>query len=233
LPQIPFMSVDLIVFDLAGTTVHDDNDVPRMLQQSLAKFDVDIPLEAASKLMGIPKPVAIRSLLENNYYGYRTIDTEWIEQIHQVFVSGMIHFYQTDPTVREKEGVTETFEKLKSRGVKIALDTGFDRATTTPLLHRMDWNGLVDVSITSDEVPRGRPFPDMIFKAMAMLQSVDAQHVAKVGDTASDIQQGRAAGCRWIIGVTTGAYSEKELTKEKPTHLVSTISEILPILNID
>lgn len=225
------MAVELVVFDLAGTTVHDNFDVPRILQESLAHFGVNVALADAAAEMGIPKPIAIKTLMESQGM---TADPQRIEDIHQLFIREMIRFYQHDSSVKEKEGVSETFERLKSAGVKIAVDTGFDRETTDPLLARMGWvdKGLIDFSVTSDEVPCGRPFPDMIFKAMAITRVPDLQCVAKVGDTASDMQQGAAAGCRWIIGVTTGAYSRAQLAREPHTHLVEQLPEILPILNI-
>jgi phosphoglycolate phosphatase-like HAD superfamily hydrolase len=55
--------------------------------------------------------------------------------------------------------------------------------------------------------------------------------VAKIGDTASDLQEGSSAGCGWVIGVTSGAYTRVELAKEPHTHLVGQIPEILPILS--
>lgn len=226
------MPVELVVFDLAGTTVHDNNDVPRILQHSLRQFDVIISLKEAALVMGLPKPIAIRSLAIEK--GVIDPNEKWVEEIHQVFISEMIHFYTTDASVREKEGVSATFLKLKSRGIKIGVDTGFSREITIPLLKRMEWekNDLLDFSVTSDEVPRGRPFPDMIFKTMALTGVREASHVAKVGDTASDMEEGTSAGCRWVIGVTSGAYTKEELTKEKHTHLINSIPEVLPILEI-
>jgi len=225
------MAVKLVVFDLAGTTVHDDHDVPRILQKSLEQYEVSITLDEAAAVMGIPKPTAIRQLIQKK--GLKK-DDETMDHIHRLFIEEMIRFYQHDASVREKDGVSNAFRQLKSAGVKIAVDTGFDRETTDPLLERMGWlkNGLIDLSVTSDEVPKGRPFPDMIFKAMGVLRVADVQQVAKVGDTASDMQQGTAAGCRWVIGVTTGAYTKEQLAREPHTHLVSHIEEILPILNV-
>lgn len=224
------MSVELVVFDLAGTTVHDDYDVPRILQNSLQRFDVSISLKEAARVMGIPKPVAIRSLAMEK--GILNPDEEWVEKIHRSFIDEMIHFYQYDKSVREKEGVSETFQALRLRGIKVAIDTGFSREITSPLLERMGWvnNELVDFSVTSDEVPRGRPFPDMIFKSMALTGVSDVSRVAKVGDTASDMQEGTAAACGWVIGITSGAYTREELTKEKHTHLIDSIPELLSIL---
>jgi len=65
---------------------------------------------------------------------------------------------------------------------------------------------------------------------MQLTGVTDASRVAKVGDTASDLQEGIAAGCGLVIGVTTGAFSESELQKEKHTHLIKYIPSILDIL---
>ena len=226
------MTIDLVVFDLAGTTVKDNKDVHRVLQQALAAHDVAISLEDANAVMGIPKPVAIRQLLEKNYPGPLQITDDWIDQIHRAFVEAMIEFYKNDPSVGEKPGVSETFRKLKANNVKVVVDTGFDRAITAPLLDRLGWEerGLIDGSVTSDEVQRGRPYPDLIFRAMQLAHVTDAARVAKVGDTASDLQEGNAAGCGMVIGVTTGAFSREALQEELHTHLIENIPEVLNIL---
>ena len=228
------MAIELIVFDLAGTTVKDNKDVHRVLQKALALHGVEISIADANVVMGIPKPVAIRRLLEKRYSGSRPITEDWISEIHDVFVKEMIHFYKTDPSVGEKAGVYNTFKKLKQHNLKVVVDTGFDRQITDPLIERLGWKkeNLIDASVTSDEVAHGRPYPDLIFKAMELTNTRDAQNVAKVGDTASDMQEGMAAGCGWVIGVTTGAFSRAELQQEKHTHLIENVREVLEILNI-
>ena len=57
------MNPELIVIDLAGTTVNDNHDVHPALQNALAKYGALISLEDANTVMWIPKPVAIRTLL--------------------------------------------------------------------------------------------------------------------------------------------------------------------------
>jgi phosphonatase-like hydrolase len=149
-----------------------------------------------------------------------------------LFVKEMIAFYQTDPSVGEKEGVSRTFETLKSRNMKVMVDTGFDRQIADALIARLGWQEqkLIDGSVTSDEVLRGRPFPDLIYKAMGLTHTKDPRRVAKVGDTASDLREGSSAGCGWVIGVTTGAFTRTELLQEEHTHLVENVDEILEIL---
>jgi phosphonatase-like hydrolase len=147
----------------------------------------------------------------------------------------MIDFYRHDPGVAEKEGASDIFRALRQRHVKVAVDTGFDRGITNAIFERLGWldAGLLDASVTSDEVPRGRPFPDMIHRAMQLTGTRTAAEVAKVGDTASDLLEGQAAGCRWVIGVTTGAFREAELRPYPHTHLIREVTEILPLLEAD
>ena len=116
----------------------------------------------------------------------------------------------------------------------MALNTGFDRSITRVILDRLGWSPsrLIDAVVSSDEVPRGRPHPDMIFSIMAQLGVADAKRVAKVGDTPADLHEGRNAGCGLIVGVTRGTHSRDELQPHPHTHLIETVAELPGILGI-
>lgn len=222
----------LIVFDLAGTTVHDNKDVHHVLQRVFKKIHIRISIQEANEVMGIPKPIAIRLLLELHNYPY--ISEMLVLEMHAHFVLKMSEFYRQHASVMEKEGASDVFKICKRQGIRVVVDTGFDRSIVVPLLARMGWekNGLIDGSVTSDEVVLGRPHPDMIYRAMELTGVTDVESVAKVGDTMSDLQEGTTAGCTWVIGITSGAFSHDELQKGPHTHLVKNLSEILPILGI-
>ncbi len=226
------MFIQLVVFDLAGTTVRDSDNVHHFLQEALRKEGVSVARDEVNAVMGIAKPIAIRQLLEGKIEDPGKITPTWIDRIHRHFIDGMVNFYRYDAGVVEKEGVSETFRTLREMGIKVAIDTGFDRTITAVILDRMGWlrEGLLDASVTSDEVPRGRPFPDMIFRAMQLTSVAHPGAVAKVGDTASDLLEGQAAGCGLVIGVTSGAFTEAELRPHPHTHLIGQASEVLPIL---
>jgi phosphonatase-like hydrolase len=226
------MFIRLVVFDLAGTTVRDSDTVHFFFQEALRQEGVLISRDEANAVMGIAKPVAIRQLLEAKLADRGRITDAWIGRIHRHFVEGITGFYRSDPSVAEKEGVSETFRALKAVSVRVAVNTGFDRAITDVILDRMGWlrAGLLDASVTSDEVPRGRPYPDMIFRAMELTGTGSAAEVAKVGDTSSDLLEGQAAGCGMVVGVTSGAFTEAELRPWPHTHLVTGVAQLIPIL---
>jgi beta-phosphoglucomutase-like phosphatase (HAD superfamily) len=67
-------------------------------------------------------------------------------------------------------GAEETFAFLRSRGIKIATDTGFDTDLGSVIMQRLNWPGrLIDLAVYSSDVRQGRPAPYMIFHAMEQL----------------------------------------------------------------
>ncbi len=226
------MDIKLIVLDIAGTTVHDEDYVNIALQQALFEESISCTREEINTVMGMPKPVAIKILMEQKVEGKIKISYDYVDKIHVSFQNKMVIFYQNSPNVKEISGVTEAFRKLKKQKIKIAIDTGFDRKIADVILKRVGWesNGLIDLSITSDEVENSRPHPDMIFKAMLLLGIKDAKQVAKVGDTPFDLHEGHSAGCGLNIGVLSGATKQEELEKHPHTHIIKSVKYIPELL---
>jgi phosphonatase-like hydrolase len=158
-----------------------------------------------------------------------------VDAIHEDFVGRMIRFYQSDPSVYEIPGTSAVFRRLRRAGIQVAVNTGFGRTITAVLLDRLGWErqGLLQASVTSDEVPRGRPFPDMIQHLMRRLGVAEARQVIKVGDTPADLQEGTNAGCALVIGVTQGSHSREQLEGHPHTHLVDSVVQVPGLLGLD
>lgn len=223
---------ELVVFDLAGTTVIDPDGVGTCLREALQDVGVTSTVAETNAVMGIPKPEAIRAILLQHQ---RSDLLSSIEAIHVDFTNRMIHFYQTDPRVEEVPGAANTFAALHKAGIRVALNTGFSRDITDVLLERLHWldSGNIDATICSDEVPRGRPHPDMIQALMKRLGINDSRNVAKVGDTPSDLGEGTSAGCGWIIGVTEGSHTRQQLLPHRHTHLIKTVAELPRLFQLE
>lgn len=222
------MRIELAVFDMAGTTVFDGDAVNACFRAALAVAGVRAEVSAVNEVMGLPKPLAIRLLLERT--GRTNLSSVEVESIHSDFVSRMQSYYSDDPSVREMPGAGAIFAALRQAGIKIALNTGFNRAIVRVILDRLGWQSSVDATIASDEVPRGRPYPDMIVSLMKQCGITDALRVAKVGDTIVDLEEGTNAGCGLVIGVTCGA-STREQLQSRPHHfLVDELSQVQALL---
>ena len=229
---VPPLTPELVVLDMAGTTVQDDDAVNRCLCTALAGAGLAVSRDEVNEVMGMPKPVAIGLLLERRKYRGGPAPPAEVTLIHEDFLRRMISFYRTDPAVREIDGASEVFGELRRAGLKLALDTGFSRNIVDAILKRLGWTGneLLDATVASDEVPRGRPHPDLVFRAMELTGVTDARRVAKVGDTPSDLQEGRAAGCGLVIGVTNGSHTREQLEPHPNTHLIENLRELPSIL---
>lgn len=224
--------IRLVVFDIAGTTVKDENYVHQTLINSMQKYGYTVSIEEANAVMGYPKPYAIRELLKIKEEDSNKINDGFVTKIHEAFVAEMIAFYKSDPNVVPINNAEETFILLKKLNIKVALDTGFSKEITDVIINRLNWkeNGLIDASISSDEVEDGRPYPYMIHTLMSMLNIRNSDAVAKVGDTISDLQEGNNAACKYVIGITTGAFTKQQLKKHPHTHLVDNLLEVINIV---
>ncbi|HWZ15965.1 MAG TPA: HAD-IA family hydrolase [Mucilaginibacter sp.] len=235
LPDTPtgIMPIKLVVFDIAGTTVKDDHAVSRAFQAALQKFNYEVPLELINPLMGYEKTMAIRQMLRLHEYDDARITSELVSKIHRQFVQQMIAYYEFSSDIEPLPNVEETFTALRSKGIRVGINTGFSRDIAETIVNRLRWaeKGLIDHVIGSDEVELGRPYPYMIQKIMREGGIEHPGEVAKVGDTEVDIREGQNAGCRYVIGVTTGIFTREELEPYNPTHIIDDIADVIKIVN--
>ncbi len=222
----------LAVFDVAGTTVLDGDLVMTCLHEALAEH-VPVSQHDLLRVMGLPKPVAIRQLLAGRVPLAGEALGAAVDRVHRVFRAALLDAYSQDGALTPADGVERVFARLRAGGVQVALDTGFDRDILDAVLIRLGWDdgSTIDISIASDEVARGRPHPDLIRRAMVLAAVRDPGRVAKIGDTVSDLDEGLAAGCGLVIGVTHGTHTRDQL--ERPgVHVVDRLTDILSLMGL-
>jgi phosphonatase-like hydrolase len=225
-------AIELIVFDMAGTTVSEGGAVYRCLRDTLAANGLDVSAADVHEVKGMDKYEALRILIEKS--AMREELLPGIGAIHEDFVERMIEFYRGDPSVGEIPGASDVFRRLRRAGVKVALNTGFSREIAQTLIDRLNWerNELIDASVTSDEVERGRPHPNMIRSLMLKLSVTDPQRIAKVGDTPADLLEGRNSGCGLVVGVTGGSSSREQLERFPHDHLIGSVADLPELLGL-
>ncbi len=221
--------IELVVFDLAGTTIEDAGEVSEAFTAALQAHGLNVTSEALNAVRGASKREVIRRFVENQFPQEAPNNVARTEKIFAAFRQRLSEIYQSRG-VKVISGVTETFAWLRRRNIKIALNTGFDREVTQLILQALNWNNdLVQAVICGDDVAQGRPAPYLIFHAMEATGVIDVSRVVNVGDTALDLQAGRNAGVRWNVGVLSGAHRKEQLEKLQPTHLLASVAE-LPML---
>ncbi|CAH0130730.1 MULTISPECIES: phosphonatase-like hydrolase [unclassified Pedobacter] len=220
-----YPEIKMVVFDMAGTTVNENNLVYKTLMDAINaagfSYTLDQVLAVAA---GKEKKEAIRSVLKT-YEG--SFDEAMVFDIYEEFISKLKLAYETEE-ILPQPGSIELFEKLRKEGIILVLNTGYDRVTAEAILSRLGWKTgtQFDTLITASEVSQNRPEPDMILLAMRQYGLTDGKSVVKVGDSSIDIEEGKNAGCGLNIGITTGAHTQKQLEKAKPDAVINNLMEI-------
>ncbi len=213
---------DLVVFDLAGTTLHASDQVPAAFRQAFERFGIDLADAAIDEVRGLSKREAIERLVQRHR---KQADLQIPQAIYAEFRSLLTKAYEESP-VEAIAGTDETFAWLDSRDVKIALSTGFDRDLASQLIRMAGWADAVGTVVCGDDVRRGRPAPDLIFCAMERLRCDDVRSVAAVGDTTADLQAANNAGVGWVVGVLTGAHTAEQLRCCHTTAIIPSVREL-------
>ncbi|MEZ5966693.1 MAG: HAD hydrolase-like protein [Planctomycetota bacterium] len=215
-------SLDLFVFDLAGTTVVDDDHVLRAFERTAAAHGIATDRLRLKPRMGWHKLRVFETLLAE--VGRATdAAPAMAERFEREFAAVV-----ADAPLRPTAGAVAAIRGFAEAGVKVAFNTGFARNTADLVLRAVGWQHLP--SVASDEVAHGRPAPDLILAAMARAAVTDPRRVGVAGDTPSDLEAGTAAGCRFVVGVGHGTHTLEELRRCKHTHLLPTLEGLLPLI---
>jgi len=216
----------LMVFDMAGTTVEDGGQVGVAFGAALAECGIALTDEQLANVRGASKREAIADLVA------RHAGPAWHGRADDVYASFVRHLeHEFAAGVKPLPGAEAAFAYLRGRGIKIALTTGFDRDIAGLLLDALHWKTRADAWFCGDDVPRGRPAPYLIFRAMEAT-GVDSVHaVGTLGDTVLDLQAGYNAGVRLNIGTLSGAHGRDKMQREPHAHLIASVAELPRLLD--
>lgn len=217
------MSIDLFVFDIAGTTVRDDGVVHHAFEATLRSADMTADESWIRARMGWNKVQVFAEALRNHGR------SEGLAADLAARFSNEIRRTMDESPPVSLEGAVEAMRAVRDRGGGVAFNTGYSTALAEEIIGRLGWNA--DAVIGSDLVAHGRPAPDLILLAMNRVGTVDAGRVGVAGDTPSDLMAGAAAGCRWVVGVGHGTHSLAELSRHPHTHLLANLRGLSEVLD--
>ncbi|MFB6811929.1 phosphonatase-like hydrolase [Streptomyces sp. NPDC056387] len=227
-PSTP-ASRNLVVLDMAGTTVADGGLVERAFERAAERLGVEpgtadhqAKLRYVRDTMGESKISVFRHLFGTEEMARRANSA--FEEAYGELVDGGL--------IAPVPGARETIEKLRAEGRTVVLTTGFARVTQDAVLDALGWQGLADLTLCpADAGGRGRPYPDMVLAAFLRTGAVDdVRRVVVAGDTAYDMLSGRRSGAGLVAGVLTGAHDRAALTGHGATHVLDSVTELPRIL---
>jgi phosphonatase-like hydrolase len=213
----------MIVFDMAGTTVDEQNVVYKTLHRAISEAGFELSLDDVLRQgAGKEKMQAIVDILQDKH-----LEKSELQVIFNKFLLLLDEAYQHLEVVPQP-GAVEIFYYLKAKNIKVVLNTGYNQQTANQLLAKLNWKVGVEIDglITASQVRANRPQPDMILLAMEQMGITNCDVVAKVGDSIIDIEEGKNAGCALSIGITTGAHSFEQLQTAMPNFIIDNLLQL-------
>ena len=213
--------IEAVIFDWAGTTVDYGCFAPvQVFVEVFRHVGIEPTMDEVREPMGMLKRDHIKAMLH-----MERIHRLWLEKYGREFteedIDGMYELYEEkllsilDCYAEPKPYVLEAIAKLREMGIKIGSTTGYTDKMMAIVTEKAKENGYEpDAWFSPDSVGGiGRPYPYMVFKNMEALGATKVQNVVKVGDTVSDIKEGKNAGVI-SVGILEGS-SEMALTEEE------------------
>lgn len=215
--------LELVVLDMAGTTVLDDGVVEQAFQRAAERTGVadrmpwDEALDHVRVTMGQSKIDVFTHLAGG--------DAEAAAHATAAF-EGAYAEIVAEQGVAEIPGAADAIQDLKDSGLKVVLTTGFAPVTREALIDGLGWQTLVDLALSPVDAGRGRPAPDLVLTALLRTRTSSVQAVAVVGDTVSDVESGRRAGAGFVTGVLTGAHDRPALSAAGADAVLSDVTAL-------
>lgn len=215
------MKWEAVIFDWAGTTVDYGCFAPvQAFIEIFKQYGIEPTMDETRKPMGMLKWDHIKTMLEmeriggefERIYG-RPFNDHDVDEMYAGFEEKLLGIL--DQFAKPKEYVVETIVELRKAGLKIGSTTGYTDKMMEIVTREAKKSGYEpDCWFSPDSTNHvGRPYPYMIFKNMEALKVTSVEKVIKVGDTISDIKEGKNAGV-YTVGIVEGS-SEMGLTKEE------------------
>jgi phosphonatase-like hydrolase len=218
--------VGLVVFDMAGTTVQDDGMVLECFVAAAEYVGLRVSREELNDRMGLSKIAVFDELSRRQVGPGRDEEAKALrDRGYEAFCQVLEGAYAR-AGVAPIQGAEATFAWLHAHGARVALNTGFYRRVTDIIVRGLRWEDKVDAVVCVDDVRQGRPAPYMIHEAMQRCGVLGVDEVVVVGDTPSDMQAGRNAGARAVVGVTSGSHTASTLRRQPSTHVLPSVREL-------
>lgn len=192
-----------VVFDLDGTVVDTPDVISATMSAVLSESGVAVGPQDVRPTIGKPLLPSIAYLM-----GLPADDG----RVAEAAAAYRERFY-AQVAERGSEllfpGVTSGLETLRGHGIALAIATSKVLDVAQLVLAATGIAGLFDAVVGHDDVPNGKPAPDMALLAARRLGVAPARCVV-VGDAVGDVLMGVAAGMP-VIGVGYGVAAADEL----------------------
>ncbi|HOE11679.1 MAG TPA: HAD family phosphatase [bacterium] len=179
-----------VIFDCDGVLVDSEPLSLEAFHCALRDQGVDYPRDRITRFCGMTGEASLRIVMKETGV---SLDEER-------YLRAKVEHYKR--LVEERglqlfEGVTELLDSLGGDGVKLAIATSGPREKVDTSLRLAGLEDRFDAIVSGDDVPQGKPAPDVFLEAARRCGS-DPECCVGVEDTLIGLQAIRAAGMRVV-----------------------------------
>ena len=209
---------DTVIFDFDGTIVDSmwmwtDIDI-----EYLGRFGIDFRPEIQRDIEGM-------SVEETAVYFRDVLGVpRSVSEMRDDWIAMTLYRYEHE--VKPKPYAREFISLLKDRGVKMGIATSNAVENVRICLKSNRLESFFDVVITSSDVARGKPFPDVYLHAASLLGS-DPENCIVFEDIPAGIASGRAAGMETVAVYDDFSRDQKKKKISLADHYISDYGELM------
>lgn len=211
-------SVKAILFDFDGTLANTVLGITKTMAETFQRMEIPIPSEEEMiATIGLPLRTSLQRL-------GKLSDAQADEAT--ALYRELFPIYEVGNVVLFPDTIS-TLEKLKERGVRMAIVTSRDCPSLRLIMEPRGLLPFFETTVNGSDGIKAKPAPDMVVNLLERM-SLKADEVLAVGDTTFDIEMGQRAGCK-TCAVTYGNHSRETLASLSPTHIIDSLSELLSL----
>lgn len=215
-----------VIVDWAGTMVDYGCMAPlKVFVDVFKERGISITNEEARGPMGLKKIDHIRELsklnsVQNQFREIynREISEEDVISIYNEFEPKLLSTLEN--YAEPIDGALKLVDFIKDNNLKLGSTSGYTKVMMEIVVNAAKDRGYSpDYVVAADELKEARPYPYMIYKNAIELEMYPLCNVVKIGDTPSDVIEGKNAGT-WTIAILKGG-SQVGMSKEESLTLTS------------
>lgn len=216
-------NVKLIVFDMAGTTVDEGGLVYKTLVSTIKSYQIPIEDDEIKNWYGVNKTQVLKYFLNRSGQD----DTKLLDMLSDFKTNLKKNYFEDNNVKLIDSQLPELFNKLRNRGIKIGLNSGFSVDIQEALIERLNLRNCIDCYVSSESVPHGRPEPYMVQHLMKQCEITNPKEVVKIGDSINDILEGKNSNCYKSIGVLSGAETKEKLMEAGADMILDSVMDLI------
>jgi HAD superfamily hydrolase (TIGR01509 family) len=209
------VAAEAVIFDLDGVLIDSEGVWAQVRERFVREHGGRWRDEAAREMMGMSSTEWSRYMAEELGVSLepQEISRQVVERVGEVYREDL-------PLV---PGAAEAVRRL-AEGWPLGLASSANRPLIDLVLQLTELAPLFRVTISSEEVPRGKPAPDVYLEAAARL-GVDPSHAAAVEDSTNGLLAARRAGLG-VIAIPNRAFAPDAQALDATDRVLASLDEL-------